>query len=87
MGQDTAQDSAGLFGYDAGATTFGLRAKDGIAYFGKAGAGRIVIKGDSSIIYGGACSPKNITDKPIPKSNGMIICLTKPENDSRAAAI
>lgn len=87
MGVDTAQDKkTGLYGYATGVNTFGLR-EDGIAYFGRSGYGRVIINGNGSTIYGGACAPTSITSNPQPSSNGMIIRLSNTAETGNTAAI
>jgi hypothetical protein len=52
MGKDTSQNQIGLYGYEKGVNTFGLK-EDGTAFFGAYDNGRISIDGTSSTIYGG----------------------------------
>lgn len=52
MGKDSTQKKIGLYGYEGGHNTFGLKA-DGEAYFGKSGSGRITINGNTAEIRGG----------------------------------
>lgn len=86
MGKDTAQSLIGLYGYQAGVNTFGLR-QDGVAYFGRSGLGRIIVNGTSATIYGGACSPTNINGTPSPADNGMIIRLSNTSETGGTHAI
>ena len=86
MGKDTAQSLIGLYGYQAGVNTFGLR-QDGVAYFGRSGLGRIIVNGTSATIYGGACSPTNINGTPVPAANGMIIRLSNTSETGSTHAI
>lgn len=53
MGKDSGQKLFGLYGYQSGVNTFGLK-EDGTAFFGaKSGGGQIVIDGTKATIYGG----------------------------------
>lgn len=53
MGKDSGQNLIGLYGYQAGENTFGLK-QDGTAFFGaKSGGGQIVIDGKTAKIQGG----------------------------------
>lgn len=52
MGQDPVETSVGLYGYNQGVNTFGLK-DDGTAYFGAADSGRITIDGNQAVIRGG----------------------------------
>lgn len=86
MGKDTSQeDKVGLYGYNKGINTFGLR-EDGLAYFGSSSNhGRIVIDPDfhdSAVIYGG----KNTLDdgQLKPTANGMFIRLARSDEQSYA---
>ena len=54
MGKDSQQSLIGLYGYQLGVNTFGLK-EDGTAFFGsKTGGGQIVINGNSATIQGGS---------------------------------
>lgn len=52
MGKDSGEKKIGLYGYQAGITTFALM-EDGSAFFGASTNGRININGTSAEIYGG----------------------------------
>lgn len=87
MGKDTAQTKVGLYGYQSGINTFGLR-EDGIAYFGRTGYGRIVINGQKAVIYGGANSASSMETIPSKAdANGMIIRLSNLDGTSETKAI
>ena len=81
MGKDTTDDfnKFGLYGYDKGVQTFGLK-DDGSAFFGPAnGSGQININGSSATIYGG----KGNSFGPY----SMILRLTDPTKDYSTKAI
>ena len=80
MGEDTGQQKIGLYGYQKGVNTFGLT-KDGIAYFGKSGKGRIIINGDDAVIYGGNGDSNNLN------VNGMILTLYNTNWNASTKAI
>lgn len=75
MGEDSNQKLVGLYGYQAGVTSFGLMA-DGTAFFGRADSGgRITINGKTATISGGS------------GSNGMTITLADLNPSSVTKAI
>lgn len=51
----------GLFGYQNGVSSFGIM-ENGVAYFGRADRGRIVIDGVNAQIYGGASKRSGVND-------------------------
>lgn len=78
MGKDSGQEMIGLYGYQNGDNTFGLK-KDGTAFFGSStGGGRIEIKGTDATIRGG-----NGGNDP----NGMTITLANLNPDEDAIRI
>lgn len=85
MGKDSGQNLIGLYGYQSGVNTFGLK-QDGRAFFGaKSGGGQIIIDGYSGIISGGdvlVSDNGNIT----PAANGMYLRLANKNVDSSIKA-
>lgn len=77
MGKDTSINKFGLYGYDKGTQTFGLKA-DGKAFFGATGSGRINIEGDRAVIYGGMTEGG---------ANSMVLTLHNNELDKKTLAI
>ena len=75
MGKDSGQDKVGLYGYNNGNNTFGLR-DDGTAFFGL--GGMIQIDGSSATINGG---------KGGDDTNGMTIILANLKNSPITEAI
>lgn len=85
IGKDSGQDKIGLYGYQAGVSTFGLM-EDGKAFFGaKTGGGQIILDGTSAKIYGGGDGNKVGGEA----ANGMTITLANlnPSNPDKASAI
>lgn len=79
MGKDTDINQFGLYGYDKGIQTFGLKA-DGKAFFGATDSGRINIDGDRAVLYGGMSKGG---------ANSMVLSLKNKElnNDSHAISV
>lgn len=74
MGKDTLQEKVGLYGYQAGVNTFGLK-QDGTAFFGaKSGGGQIIIDGRHATIFGGDVELSS-SGRVQPAANGMYITL------------
>lgn len=75
---DQDKEETGVFGFQHGLNTYGLR-DDGTAFFGAAaGGGQIVLDGRYAIIHGGDVTVNS--GKPNPATNGMYIVLADRNN-------